>query len=73
MAFPSRKPYETHSPEMVWVQTKDFMGWACSACAWKFNPSGIAAGNTLAEIKLNFERQRDKEFEAHVCAKHPKS
>jgi hypothetical protein len=31
---------------------------------------GIPAGNTLAEIKLNYERQRDKEFESHVCAKY---
>jgi len=59
-------------PELVWVQTKDFMGWSCSECVWKFKPSGIPAGNTLAEIKLNFERERDKEFESHACAKHPK-
>jgi hypothetical protein len=71
MAFPGRKPYSTH-PELVWVQTKDFMGWACSECAWKFNPSDIPAGNTLAEIKLNFERERDKKFGSHVCADHPK-
>jgi len=57
---------------MVWVQTKDFMGWACADCAWKFNPSGIPAGNTLAEIILSFERERDKEFGSHVCADHPK-
>jgi hypothetical protein len=48
------------------------MGWACSECAWKFNPSDIPAGKTLAEIKLNFERERDKEFESHVCASYPK-
>jgi hypothetical protein len=71
VALPSRKSFAKH-PELVRVQTKDFMGWACSACAWQFNPSGIPAGKTLAEIKLNFERERDKEFESHVCAEHPK-
>jgi hypothetical protein len=48
------------------------MGWACSECAWQFNPSGKPAGNTLGEIKQNYERERDKEFESHVCAEHPK-
>jgi len=48
------------------------MGWACSECGWEFNPSGIPAGNTLAEIKLKYERNRDMEFESHVCAKRPK-
>ena len=58
------------SREIVWVEKKDFRGWACSECAWKFKPSGIPAGNTLAEIKQNYERERDGEFESHVCAKH---
>jgi hypothetical protein len=70
MAFPSRKPYAA-PPEMVWLKTKSFTGWACSQCAWEFSPSEIPAGNTLAEIKQNYERERDKEFESHVCAEHP--
>ena len=57
--------------EIVWIEKKDFRGWACLQCAWKFDPAGIPAGNTLAEIKQNYERQRDAEFESHVCAKHP--
>ena len=57
--------------EIVWIEKEDFRGWAVSECAWKFNPASIPAGNTLAEIKYNFERERDKEFESHVCAKHP--
>src|ERR1700730_7103508 len=61
--------------EIVWIEKKDFRGWACSQCKWKFNPAGIPAGiparNTLAEIKQNYERHRDAEFESHVCAKHP--
>ena len=48
------------------------MGWACSECAWRFNPSAILAVNTLGEIRQNYGRQRDKEFESHVCAEHPK-
>jgi hypothetical protein len=48
------------------------MGWACSQCAWKFNPSGIPAANTLDEMKQNYERKRDKEFALHVCAERPK-
>jgi len=71
MAFPSRKPYATH-PELVWVQTKRFMGWACSECAWQFKPSGFPAGDTIDEMKVAYERQRDKEFESHVCASYPK-
>jgi hypothetical protein len=26
---------------------------------------------TLDEMKRNYERQREEEFKAHVCAKHP--
>jgi len=57
---------------MVWVQRKRFMGWACSECAWEFNPSGMPAGDTIAEMKDAFERQRDAEFRSHVCAEHPR-
>jgi hypothetical protein len=70
VALPSRKTFATH-PEMVWVERERFMGWACSQCAWEFNPSGVPAGNTLAEMKEEYERQRDKEFASHVCAKYP--
>ena len=66
MAFPSRKPYAAH-PKMVWVERPRFMGWACSECAWEFSPSGIPAGNTIDEMKQEYERQRDKEFGSHVC------
>jgi hypothetical protein len=34
--------------------------------------SGPPVGDTLEEMKRNYERQRDEEFKAHVCAKHPK-
>jgi hypothetical protein len=70
VALPSRERLTAH-PEMVWVQRERFTGWACSRCAWEFTPSGIPAGNTLAEIRLTYERERDREFQSHVCAKHP--
>jgi hypothetical protein len=69
VAIPSRKPFAA-PPEMVWVQRGRFIGWACSQCAWEFTPSGIPAGNTLAEIKQRYEQERDKEFASHLCAKH---
>jgi hypothetical protein len=54
----------------VWVKTGDFQGWACSQCAWIFNPSTAPIGSTLEEMKQNYERQRDQEFAAHACAAH---
>jgi len=72
VALPRHKPLATH-PELVWVQRKRFTGWACSACAWEFNPSDIPPGNTIAEMKLIYERERDKAFESHDCAEHPRA
>lgn len=54
--------------ELVWVKTGDFQGWACSQCAWVFNPSVPPIGNTLEEMKQNYEQQRDQEFVSHACA-----
>jgi len=70
VAIPSRER-SANPPEMVWVQRERFTGWACSQCAWEFTPSGVPVGNTLAEIKQIYERERDKEFASHVCAKYP--
>jgi hypothetical protein len=36
-----------------------------------FNASGSPAGNSLDEMKRNYERRRDEEFAAHACAEHP--
>ncbi len=58
---------------IIWVKSERTESWACSNCAWMFNPTGPPLGNTLAEMKDNFERQRDTEFVAHVCAKHPRT
>jgi hypothetical protein len=57
---------------MVWVQREHFMGWACSECAWEFIPAVRVAGDSIDEMKQNYERLRDKEFEAHICDRHPK-
>jgi hypothetical protein len=57
--------------EMVRVEKEDFRGWACSECAWKFKPSGVPTGNTIDEMKQEYERQRDKEFASHLCREHP--
>jgi hypothetical protein len=58
--------------ELISVEKERFQGWTCAACAWEFKSSGPVVGNTLDEMKQNYERQRDEEFKAHVCAKHPK-
>jgi hypothetical protein len=58
--------------ELVWVEKAHFHGWAGSACAWEYISSGPFVGTTLDEMKRHYERQRDEEFKAHVCAKHPK-
>jgi hypothetical protein len=58
--------------EMVWVERARFRGWVCAECAWEFNPTGVPTGNSIAEMKQNYERQRDAEFGSHVCSKHPR-
>jgi hypothetical protein len=57
--------------KLVWIEEQSFWGWGCSECAWVFNASGSPAGNSLDEMKQNYEQRRDKEFAAHVCAEHP--
>jgi hypothetical protein len=59
--------------QMVWIEEARFEGWGCSDCGWLFNPSGAPAGNSLEEMKRNFELQRDKEFQSHLCIEHPRA
>jgi hypothetical protein len=59
--------------ELVWIEGQRFQGWVCSKCAWLFDPSGPPVGNSLNEMKENFERRRDKDFAAHVCSEHPRA
>jgi hypothetical protein len=56
---------------MVWVETTGFLGWGCSQCAWKFNPTGVPAGTTIAEMKQHYQQQRDDEFLSHRCVDYP--
>jgi hypothetical protein len=76
----SKKRNRTKSPEysietmrrrLVWVERQNFQGWACTDCAWAFNPAGPLVGKSIAEMKMQYEQQRDKEFTSHVCAEHP--
>jgi hypothetical protein len=57
----------------VWVERQNFQGWACTECAWVFSASGPPVGNSLEEMKQNYEQRRDKEFASHVCAQHPRA
>jgi hypothetical protein len=59
--------------KLVWVESQNFQGWACSECAWAFKPLGPLVGQSIDEMKMHYERQRDSEFTSHVCAQHPRS
>ncbi len=50
--------------KLAWVERQNFQGWACTECAWAFNPFGPL---------MHYEQQRDKEFTSHVCAEHPRA
>jgi hypothetical protein len=58
--------------KLVWVERPGFQGWACSECAWVFNPAGPLVGDTIDDMKRHYEKQRDEEFRSHVCAEHPR-
>jgi hypothetical protein len=64
---------EASRRELVWVEKKNFQGWACSECAWEFNPSGPLIGESLDQMKTHYQEQRDKEFKLHVCAELPRT
>jgi hypothetical protein len=59
--------------KLVWIEKQNLQGFGCSECNWVFNPSGALASESLDEMKRKYEAQRDKEFAAHVCAKHPRA
>jgi hypothetical protein len=59
--------------KMVWAERQNFQGWACSECAWVFNPSGPLVGKSIDEMKMYYAEQRDKEFASHICADHPRT
>jgi hypothetical protein len=59
--------------QMVYISTERAKTWGCSECAWTFNPSGAPRGNSLEEMKQNYEHQRDKEYALHVCTEHARN
>jgi len=58
---------------LIWIEEPRFQGWGCSECVWAFSPSGAPTGNSLEEMKEEYERLRDKEFAVHVCAGHARA
>jgi hypothetical protein len=60
------------SRKLVWTDHRQFRGFGCSECGWRFKPSGPPTGTSFDEMMRNFELQRDKEFTSHVCADYPK-
>ena len=56
--------------KLVWIESPNFQGWACTECAWVFKPSGTLTGRSLDEMKESYEQHRDKEFKSHLCT-HP--
>jgi hypothetical protein len=56
----------------IWIERPRFQGSGCSECGWLFKPPGPPTGDSLAQMKEIYERQRDKEFAAHVCSEHPR-
>src|ERR1017187_2637206 len=53
---------------LVWIAQRDFLGFGCSECGWRFEPSGAPVGTSFDEMICHFEFQRDLEFLSHVCA-----
>ncbi len=69
----ARQPRMVTLRTRIWIEEPRFQGWGCCGCAWTFNPSGPPTGNSLQEMREEYERLRHKDFAAHVCAAHPKA
>lgn len=69
----ARRPRVATSRTLIWIEEPRFQGWGCSGCAWVFSPSGSPDGKSLEEMKEEYERLRDKEFAAQVCAEYPRA
>jgi hypothetical protein len=63
---------EVRRRELAWIERKNFQGWACSECAWTFNPSGPLVGESLDDMKMHYEQQRDKEFMSAPSTREPR-
>jgi hypothetical protein len=56
--------------KLVWIEEQHFWGWCCSECAWLFRPLGPLVGQSIDDMKVHYEQQRDMEFASHICAEH---
>lgn len=52
--------------KLIWIEQRRFRGWACSECAWVFDPPEPTS-KSFDEVMRNFMSQRDEEFAWHVC------
>jgi len=52
---------------LEWIKDGDFQGFGCCECNWKFKPLGAPTGDSLDDMKRNYEAQCKKEFAAHAC------
>lgn len=59
--------------KLIWMGEPHFLGWGCSECAWVFNPLGPPSGESIEDMKQNYEQQRAQGFLGHVCADYPRS
>jgi hypothetical protein len=59
--------------KLVWIENENLAGFRCSECNWIFKAPGPLVRESLDEMKQKYEAQRDKEFAAHVCVKHPRA
>src|SRR4029077_9723585 len=72
--FYTSRAYTPAMPrKLVWIDKQNLQGFGCSECNWMFKPSGAIVLESLEEMKQKYEAQRDKEFAAHVCVKHPRA
>jgi hypothetical protein len=59
--------------KLLWIEEQHFWGWSCSECAWLFRPLGPLVGESIDDMKVHYEKQRDDEFTSHVCTEHPRA
>jgi len=59
--------------KLVSIEEHRFWGWGCSECEWVFRPLGPLVGQSIDEMKVRYEVQRDQEFASHVCAEYPRA
>ena len=51
---------------MIWAEDEKFTGWCCSQCLW-----GMVAPHMESTVAaLAFNREAQKSFDGHACARH---